>query len=606
MRKIVWIVFCVIALSFISLSSCRDWEDLATEENGSTDTSENQSSNKGEVNESDEDYSWDSNSTVALSLNGNSIAVDGEGVTVNKSVAIIDSSGNYSISGSLSDGQIVVNTGDEGIVRLILDGVDITNTEGAPIYIQRSAKTILVLSDGSNNILSDGTSYKNSSSEDTPNAALYSSDDLTIYGEGTLTVNANYNDGITSKDGLIIASGTIKVTATDDGIRGKDYLVIETGNITVNSGGDGLKSDNDTDDTAGYIQVLAGTIDITSATDGFSAKTNVTVESGDITIVSGGGSENGRTHSGGMGGPGGFPGSTTSTTTNTTSIKGIKAKNMIRINGGTLKINSADDALHTGSSIMINGGNLTLASGDDGIHADESVTMNNCEINLTTSYEGIESMNITVDNSKLWLVSTDDGFNATAGTVSGGTESNDGSLLTINSGYVCVNASSGDAIDSNGDIAINGGTIIAHGPSSQPEVGMDVNGACKVKGGTVIISGSNSNMTEAPSSSSTQNSVLIMFSSNQSASSLVDIQDSKGNNILTFAPVRAYQSIILSSADLETGESYTVYTGGTCTGTPKDGRYSGGNYSGGKKYTAFTISGKVTQIGNAGNNMGGR
>jgi hypothetical protein len=530
------------------------------------------------------DYTWDTTQVVQILLNGSSIIEYSDSVTTNGTSATIISSGNYSISGSLADGQIVVNVADKGTVRIILKGITLNNSTNSPLYIANAKKVILILSDNTQNYVTDPASYVFANvSESEPNAAIFSTADLTIYGNGSLTVKGNYNDGIASKDGLIIKSGTITVTSVDDGIRGKDYLIIKDGKVTVTSTGDGLKADNEDDATKGYISIESGIIKVISGTDAVTAKTDAVFAGGQLTLTSGGGSY--RTVSG------------------TTSAKGIKGIVCAVIDGGTFTINSADDAIHSNASVVVNGGTLTLASGDDGIHADAIVIVNGGDISITKSYEGIESASITVNSGNVSIVASDDGFNATKGSR---TEANDGSFLRLNGGTIYVNTTIGDGLDSNGSIAITGGTIIVHGPQSQPEVGMDYNGICNISGGLLVLSGIGSNMTQGPSTTSTQYSLKLTTNSTIAAGTLFHIQDASGNDIVTFKPVRSYSSIVFSSASLQKGSTYYVYTGGTNTGTLTNGMYKDGTYTPGIQYTSFTISSTVTTIGNATSNPGGR
>jgi hypothetical protein len=189
--------------------------------------------------------------------------------------------------------------------------------------------------------------------------------------------------------------------------------------------------------------------------------------------------------------------------------------------------------------------------------------------------------------------SSDDAINSTFGSDG---EEDDGSLLTINGGWVVTNGTGGDGLDCNGDVLFTGGTTIVHGPQSSPEVGMDYNGTCDMNGGFLVISGTNSFMTQAPSNSSDQYSLKITFSPSLSNSTLFHIQDASASDILTFQPMRSYYSIIFSSNDLQTGETYSIYTGGTSTGTNTDGLYSGGTYSGGTFRKSFSITGTVTNV----------
>lgn len=250
-------------------------------------------------------------------------------------------------------------------------------------------------------------------------------------------------------------------------------------------------------------------------------------------------------------------------------------------------------AISADGAVTIGQGNLTISSADDGIKSKKSITINDGILEITKSVEGLEGPLITFNGGKVSVTASDDALNATYGN---GGEANDGSRLTFNGGYVVVNATNGDALDSNGDIFINGGTIIAHGPQSDPEVGMDVNGVCKITGGFLVLSGLNSNMTEGPGTSSTQYSVLLRTNQALSAGTLFHIEDSQGNNLVTFAPNRRYYSIIFSAPALAAGTTYKVYTGGSSTGTFADGLYSNGAYSGGTLRTSFSLTSKANTV----------
>jgi hypothetical protein len=530
-----------------------------------------------------DDYTWDNADVVYIILNGNSIAVDGTGATVSGSMVTITSAGTYSISGSLIDGQVIVNTEDENVVRLILNGVDINCSANTPLYIVDADKAVIILAENTQNYLIDGNTYIfDSTYEDQPNAAIFSMADLSIYGNGELTVEANYADGIASKDGLIINSGTISVNSADDGIRGKDYLIIDNGNITINSMGDGLKSDNENDSTKGYIYIKSGRINITSEGDAIAGQTDVLISDGEFNLTSGGGN--------------------TYSVDASSSAKGLKGQVNVIIEGGTINVNSADDAIHSHGNVVINSGTLNLSTADDGIHSEGVITINGDELYITKSYEGIEGSAITVNYGIVSIVASDDGFNASKGN---GGETNDGSNLYLKGGTIIVNASRGDGLDSNGNITIAGGTCIVHGPQSQPEVGMDYNGTCNITGGFLIISGTNSNMTQGPSTSSTQYSLKFIAASNIAAGSLFHIEDANGTTLVTFKPVRSYYSIVFSSPELQYGTTYHIYTGGSSTGNVTNGLYTGGEYSPGTEYGIFTISSILTSIGSGTGGGGG-
>lgn len=543
------------------------------------------------VQEDPADYSWDTSAVVRITLNGSSISCEPKVASINGSILTISSSGTYDISGSLTNGQIIVNSKGDANVRLILDGVNIKCSDNAPIYIKNAKKAIIILKENTNNILSDGTNYNIQNSE--PNAALFSNSYLTISGEGSLTVNANYNDGISTDDGLLIKSGNITVTAKDDGIRGKDYVKIDNGNISVTSSGDGIKSDNTSDISKGWISIEYGIFNIVSEGDALDAETSVEINDGIFNLTVGGGSAGTSACTGGgfpgapgSGGSGGYTGAI--------SAKGIKCATDLKIKSGTFVINSADDALHSNANITINGGNFSLSTKDDGIHAETSVIINEGDINISKSYEAIESASITVNKGNVILNATNDGFNATNG--SGG-EFNDGSILQINGGNIAVSVTSGDGLDSNGNIEMTGGTVIVHGPQSAPEVAFDFNGTFSISGGILVAGGPNSgNMIEVPGQSSSQFCIKATSTAVIASSTLFHIEDTQGNEVLTFRPVRNTYYFVFSSPELKNGSTYKIYTGGTTDGTNNNGYYTGGTYSGGVLKKTFTISSKISSI----------
>jgi len=148
-----------------------------------------------ETHEDAGDYEWETTAEISIGLNGDSITAGGEGVSVNGQVATITSAGTYNLSGSLSEGQIIIDTADEEVVRLILSGVDIACSNSAPIYIKNADKVVMILVEGTKNTLTDGAAYVLSDpAVEEPNAALFSASDLSLYGSGSLSVTGNYND----------------------------------------------------------------------------------------------------------------------------------------------------------------------------------------------------------------------------------------------------------------------------------------------------------------------------------------------------------------------------------------------------------------------------
>jgi hypothetical protein len=518
---------------------------------------------------------------------GDPITIDGAGAAVSGNTVTVTAGGTYRLTGTLGDGQVVVAAKNSEAVQLILDGAGITSSTSAPVYVKSAKSAVIVLADGSTNYLADGASRPvDASGSDEPNAALYSVVDLTIGGNGSLAVDGRYNDGIASKDDLDITGGSIAVTSVADGIRGRDSLKIDGGNVVVNAGKDGLKSSNDEDPEKGVVTISAGTIQVTAREDGIQAETDVAISGGTIAISTGGGS--------------------TVTPSADVSAKGIKGTAAVAIDGGSITIDAADDALHSNGSLAVRGGTLLLASADDGMHADVTLDITGGAITVANAYEGIESARITIADGTVRVTSRDDALNGAGGsdgaTVAGRPGQNSAGAatdyrLTISGGYVVID-SGGDGLDANGTIEMTGGVAIVHGPTQSGNGAIDYDRGFTITGGTLIAAGS-AGMAQAPGSTSTQPSVQLFLPSSQPAGTLVYIGTASGEELLTFAPTKAFQSLVVSSAELEAGTAYVAHTGGSSTGTVADGLYSGGAYTAGDQVASFTVAGAVTTAGSA-------
>ncbi|MCQ4087899.1 carbohydrate-binding domain-containing protein [Saccharibacillus sp. JS10] len=548
---------------------------------------------------------------TTITLNGTTASVKGTGAAASNGSVTISAAGTYVISGTLSDGQIIVNTTDAESVHLILSGVNLTDLDNAPIYIQSAEKVILTLAEGTDNVVTDGDKYTLNTDEE-PSAAIFSKANLTINGTGNLTVTANYNDGITSKDDLNIVSGNINIQAADDGLVGKDHVYIENGTIHIDAVGDGIKSTNDEDSEKGWIAIQNGVFDITAGRDGIQSETQLVIDDGDFQIVTGTGHENGPQHTEENGGgfPGGAPrdrneggtppdmdnpdfeqmapqdGSqpappefdaamdeanasetstdTTATETESESMKGIKAGVMLSINGGAFQIDSADDALHSNGAVEITGGDLHLSTGDDAIHGETNLIIADGTIDIPVSYEGLEAQQITIDGGDVQVVASDDGVNASEAsnsdsattTASAPGMSAGQAQLTINGGTLTVD-SQGDGLDSNGSIVMTGGTVTVAGPTNDGNGALDYDGTFEITGGTLIATGS-AGMAQAPSDDSAQRSIAMTFPEAQAAGTAVVLKNNAGQSIATVTPSKEFRSVVISSADLQSGGTYAL------------------------------------------------
>ncbi len=539
-----------------------------------------------------------SSSRTDISLLTDRIEVSGNGATVNGTEVTITSSGTYNIHGKLTNGRIIVNTKDKTEVILVLNGVEINNSSTSPLFVQNAKTTVIELADGSDNTFSDASTYTVFYEDDEPNATIFSKDNLVFRGNGKLTVKGNYGDAIASKDGLLISSGNFIINSADDGIRGKDKLVIRGGTFDITAKGDGLTSTDSGNVETGYVQIEDGDIKISANNDGIQAANYVEISGGKIDITTGGDSS--KSVSGNV------------------SAKGIKAENKLLFTGGTYTINSADDGIHSDGFITFKGGVFTISSADDGVHAESTLVIDNGEINIIKSYEGLEGSAITINGGKSVVVGSDDAINVAGGTGSssgrggfgggfGGHNNSPSHLLQINGGYLAV-YSGGDGLDANGNIEINGGITIVHGPEKGMNGVFDIgdgSGYYMVVNGGFLLAAGTADMPITPSTNSKQNCLVTRLSSSQNAGTLLNLQNSNGEILFTFSPAVKYQWVAFSSPDLTNG-TYKFYYGGSVSGgTKEDGLYKNENYTPGTSVSNnISVSSRITTIGGGGGGFG--
>lgn len=516
----------------------------------------------------DTDTDFSESDACIITLNGSSAEFSGKGASADGAKITVSSPGNYIVKGTLDDGQLIIDV-KNGDVRLILDDARISCSDSCPLYVANADKVIITLLGENGSFLEDGSSYdsKNILNQEA-NAVIYSKDDLTLNGNGSLRINANFNNGITCNDDLIIAGGNISITAADNGVKSKGALRIADGALDITSDGDGIQSGGD-----------------------------LLIENGSVSIVSGGGSENGKLHSDGMGGWDFSYGQDDSE--NSASIKGIKSDSDIRIDGGNFSLDCADDALHANGSIYINGGSFDISSGDDAVHADSSISVSDGEINIKNSYEGIEAASITINGGQTSLFASDDGLNASGSGISASDIT-----ITINGGTLYINAS-GDGIDSNGSVTMNGGTVIVDGPSDSGNGALDYESAFYMNGGYLAAAGS-SGMACNISPESEQCGALIAVNA-ASAKEAVTLADSEGNVLISFTPSKSWNALNFSTPGMKTGETYFIYSGGDLVDSEQlcSGCFIGGRISGGTELTSFTQSEKAYSSNGIGGMHGG-
>ncbi|HBZ53363.1 MAG TPA: hypothetical protein DEO82_06280 [Eubacterium sp.] len=485
----------------------------------------------------------------------------------------ITEEGTYVFSGELK-GQILVEASKDAKVQIVLSDASITNESSAAIYVKSADKVFLTI-EGDNSVTT--TSDFVAIDDNNIDGAIFSKETLTMNGDGKLTVTSKSGNGIVSKDTLKITSGTISITAGLDGIQGKDSVRISGGDIKIEAGNDGIQSNNDEDEEKGFIYISGGNIDVKAGTNSNSEE----------------------------------------------SSKGIKAYRDIVIDGGTIKIDSTDDSIHADNSITINDGAIEVASKDDGIHAEAVLYITDGTVNVTKSYEGLEGEIVHIAGGKIDITASDDGINAAGssnnngdawggdmkgdkgnfmpnfqdgempqmqdnnfqrggrgnrmdvqtedgqdgsnaqkGRMGGGMmmDTDENAVIRIDGGDVTVNAS-GDGIDSNGYVYINGGNTVVYGPTNDGNAALDFGLGVIATGGKCIALGS-SGMAEAFSTESTQGAMLVNIDTTASKGSVVELKDSTGKVIMSVTGIKTFDSIAITSPDIKKGETYTLSVDG--------------------------------------------
>lgn len=511
---------------------------------------------------SDRDYEigYDESESAVIMLNGSSATCDSDAVTISGSTVTITDEGTYILSGTLTDGMVIVNAEKSDKIQLVLNGAEIHSATSAALYILQADKVFLTLATGTENTLSNGGAFV-AIDENNIDAALFSKEDLTLNGTGTLTVNSPAGHGIVSKDDLVFTGGSYVVTAAAHALSGKDCVNIASGSFTLTAGKDGIHAENADDATLGSVYIGGGDFTITADGDGISGESAVQITDGDFTIVTAGGSAAVTTTQGNN------PWNewqSTGSAEDTVSCKGIKAAGNISISGGIYSIDAADDALHSNDALAVSGGTFALASGDDGMHADAALTISSGTITISKSYEGIEGLTIDISGGDINLTASDDGLNAAGGNDSSGYGGFGGfggdgfgassdSYIHISGGRLIIDAG-GDGVDSNGALTVSGGETYVSGPTDSANAALDYGGAATITGGIFVAAGA-AGMATNFGNDSTQGSAML--TANASAGAVLTVTDASGNSLLSFTAQKAFTNIVVSCPAFELNGTYT-------------------------------------------------
>lgn len=348
------------------------------------------------------EYEEDQCDQITLSDSG--FSTDSKGVAVDANVITIQKEGIYIIEGSMQDGMIIVDADKTEKIQLVLNGVNLKSAASAPIYVKNADKVFITLADGTINTLTNGGSFE-AIDENNIDAVIFSKDDLTLNGTGSLTISSPAGHGIVSKNDLVITNGTYDITAASHGIAGKDSVAVADGSFAITSGKDAIHSADDEDDTVGWVYIEDGIFDFAAEGDGIEAMNEINIAGGNLKV--------------------------------TKSEEGLEAR-LIYISGGTIDITSSDDGLNatdkrtsTQTTQDENAGGFRRA-GD--MHEDANINISGGAVRINAEGDGIDS----------------NGY------------------ITVSGGDVYVMGSSGGgdgALDYSISAQVNGGTVVAAGQS---------------------------------------------------------------------------------------------------------------------------------------------
>ena len=517
--------------------------------------------------ENDQKSNWNTAGATLITLRGDQVFVSGGGAYAYDSNVMITSAGKYVVSGTLNDGTIIVDTNNSSKVWILFNGAEISCSDAACLDVEQADKVFLTLGEGTENRMTT-LGFSQEAEAAGMDGTVFSRDDLSINGMGSLTVSASEAHGIVGNDDLVIAGGKITVDAALDALHANDGLRIMSADMQLNAGDDGIS--------------LTGT------------ESELYLESGNIAI--------------------------------TAADSGLSAENLIHIVGGSLKVHSGDDGISAAGDILVEGGEMEISAGDDGIHADNAVAIREGTVRIPACYEGIEAITIDIIGGDIAIYPEDDGLNANGATGGfggrpGGSgpggfgglrpfEENNGNMaherpdferpdgpagmpqgnppsepdatealtaeaeisatetwIHVSGGSITVVndvARDADGLDSNGDIIISGGVIRVSltnsGSNSALDYGSESGGVMEISGGDVIACGSYA-MAEGFGSGSTQCSVLYNIKRGAAAGTELKLEDSDRNVLRSYEVPCSFSSIAISCPEMQIGETYSIVIG---------------------------------------------
>ena len=529
----------------------------------------------------------------------------------------INKAGTYVLSGTCNDGYVLVNAKRQNIY-LILDNLTLTSKTTSCIIIDDANQVFLNVKKNTVNTLNDSSSIAYytvpSGTVKTSTGCIYSKDNLTINGQGTLNVNGNYSNGIACNDSLTIYGVTLNINSATHGLNVNDALVIDEALLTIKATSDGIHSINNSRASKNYCTILGGTVNITSGSDGIEASGNLGIGDGNITInasdsglvssneviiASGSVEVNSANHAIKANTAAILSGNIDLITSGDTSC--IKTTDICYLSSGTINVNSNGDGINSENKFRLKDGSLTINAQDDGITSVYSLIVNDGTLDITYAYEGLECAYVTITGGLVSINAKDDGININCephekmGGNNSDTYASSSGLLKITGGTVYV-ASEGDGLDSNERIKITGGIVIVSGPTNSANAAIDFDSSFKISGKAIVIACGSSGMAQAPTSGS--RAVSVTFSTTYTTNTTILITDSSGNFVISYASEKSFSHIVINSPQLKYNKSYNMYVNSSVSGENLHGLVTSGSVNDvGTLFSTFTMSSNSVTIG---------
>jgi len=369
-----WRILAIGAAIMIMLSACGTAATQTADTASGTETSTTvyTAASKSEMF-TDRDLSgdYDESSAVKVTLNGNSASVSGseDGVSIDGSTITITKEGTYILTGSLTDGMVVVEAGDSDKVQIVLDNASVTSSSSAALYVKQADKVFVTTADGTQNTLANGGTFT-AIDDNNIDGAVFAKDDVTFNGKGSLTVTSPAGHGAVGKDDVKFAGGTVTIEAAKHGVDANDSARFAEATVNITAGTDGVHVSDDSDAENGeasdsYFYIADGTLKISAGDDGIHADAEAITEGGAIDI--------------------------------TESYESIEALS-IKISGGDINVKAKDDGLNaaggkasTGSDVF---GEDDWAGGKQGFSdggSDGSIVISGGDMHITAGGDGIDS-----------------------------------------------------------------------------------------------------------------------------------------------------------------------------------------------------------------------